>query len=677
MGALWPSLPAVNQDEYLSLAPLTWFSKPPQARSPDLAQLEGEFLGVRFPNRAYSYVGAVKAFMYHTTGLSTELSSLRAFNAAVFAVFFFLSCLITINASVAPWTALAIFTGLFVTDTSLIVLAITDEGPIVVGFLFAALLVMTVLSTLTRPSLRLWPALVVIAFVGVWDRINFVWYLAAALAGTVIVEVLLERERRGLRVVLVATAALAALLALHLVVPPYIEILLKGIVGGHAATDFARHLRTLLAYTDPFGAFHRYVDVGDAASTRIYLAYRALFCFGCLGVIAACVWQGTARRRADPVHARGLLFFGAFVGTVALAIVATPHTWSSHHIVLCKPFLYIATALLVAGARIHRRACVALISVVILFSGYTGARALADLRSAKPVGGVYGVSWNAVDAWRAAVASPVGRVYALDWGVFYPGIVNSAPEQRWYMSAARGSEQIWGLTHGRTDEAVGLLSRTGGRKPAVDKSVLADGRLRIESQTRFADHPGEGWTFTVIRNQAPGADTPKLDNPANNLVGNSMFRELDDSWIFKYTPHLEPTAVQVEFLDCGPSGIRCAKLSNLRPVDSRLTQVVGLAAATTYMVSAQVRTQGVDGDRIGAHVAFVSHPNIMSADLRGNSGWQSVRFFVVTGAHPRTIELALRLGSWGSTTTGSAWFTRAVVRPIAAVPIGAVVHKLN
>src|SRR3972149_1063375 len=56
--ALWPGLPPVNQDEYLPLLPMSWFTKEPNARTSLLRSYVIRVLGRDVPALAYPYAGS-------------------------------------------------------------------------------------------------------------------------------------------------------------------------------------------------------------------------------------------------------------------------------------------------------------------------------------------------------------------------------------------------------------------------------------------------------------------------------------------------------------------------------------------------------------------------------------------------------------------------------------------
>ena len=62
---------------------------------------------------------------------------------------------------------------------------------------------------------------------------------------------------------------------------------------------------------------------------------------------------------------------------------------------------------------------------------------------------------------------------------------------------------------------------------------------------------------------------------------------------------------------------------------------------------------------------------ISSLDLHGNSNWQKLGFYLKIGRHGADVDVALRLGGFGSLNTGRAFFRSASVAKVGAVPEGA------
>jgi len=115
--------------------------------------------------------------------------------------------------------------------------------------------------------------------------------------------------------------------------------------------------------------------------------------------------------------------------------------------------------------------------------------------------------------------------------------------------------------------------------------------------------------------------------------------------------------------------IRCPERN-----DARLIQRVKLKPHSVYRLSAWVRTEDVrvaeKGGDVGANIG-VYGTFVKSEDVKGTTGWKEISTIVFTTDEP-CLEIALRLGFWGSTCVGKAWFddVRLTPIPMARVRLG-------
>ncbi len=678
MVSLWPALPPVHQDEYLPTLPLAWYVKPAQAHTALLASYTSEFFGLRVPVRAYAYVGAPKAFIYGATGVPLSVSGYRIANATGVAVLIatvsWTAYRLAGGGLLAAWLCLALLLG----DTSLLVLGVTDEGPIVLDLLAAVALVALLHDSLARP--RWWRALALAmaVLVGIWDRVNFLWYVGSGLGAFTLSSLTQPRRGRWRSWVWTLLGVAGGLAGVYAVVPQYLDSVKHGFDAGAlptSAEDLARHLAYLIKLGDPFSAYHRYVEVNLEHPGGVYLAYRVAICALFAITTAAGLAVGLARLRDRREDAATPLYLGLFLLGLVAAITLTTHAWASHHIVVIKPFLYLTLAYLVSELGRGRILCAGLSVALALFFAYTGYQGLAELRVARPLRGLYGVTWNAVDAWRAAVASEVESVYVLDWGVFYPGLANSRPLQRWENARSETLEDVSALTHGRADVLTGLLFNldAGHAWVAARTRRRTD---RIVSTRTFSDHRGDRWGFQVIHARKSPRSSPSFAVAAQNLVEDPSFGDKDAKWK-RRVAGANPDSVEISFPECGSRGLRCARLVNRAPADSWLIQDVVLDANTTYEISTEARSEGVSGGTTGVQLSLVGPSGIHTADLRGDSGWRRLRIFVSNGDKPASVGVAVRLGDYGQLATGAGWFTAVDVHAVAQPSPGAPSFELD
>ncbi len=98
--------------------------------------------------------------------------------------------------------------------------------------------------------------------------------------------------------------------------------------------------------------------------------------------------------------------------------------------------------------------------------------------------------------------------------------------------------------------------------------------------------------------------------------------------------------------------------------DARWMQSLNLGPGWYYF-SAKVRTEGVGPNATGASLSILED-GIMSPDLRGTNDWRELGFYLKVGGQGGDLELACRLGGFGSVNTGRAFF-----RDVSAVAVAA------
>jgi hypothetical protein len=111
------------------------------------------------------------------------------------------------------------------------------------------------------------------------------------------------------------------------------------------------------------------------------------------------------------------------------------------------------------------------------------------------------------------------------------------------------------------------------------------------------------------------------------------------------------------------------EIDALRPNDARWMQSLTLSPGW-YRFNVEVRTENVGAQQTGANLSIMED-GAMSPDIRGTTGWQPVSFYLQVGATGADVELALRVGGFGSLNTGKAFFRKVQAEKITAPPTGA------
>ena len=120
----------------------------------------------------------------------------------------------------------------------------------------------------------------------------------------------------------------------------------------------------------------------------------------------------------------------------------------------------------------------------------------------------------------------------------------------------------------------------------------------------------------------------------------------------------------------------CVRIVNNSDNDFRLYQDISVKKNSYYLISCDVKTSNI----VGAGGANISVINSFagSESLKGtNSEWTTLSFYGKTAARQTKLTLAVRLGGYGATCSGEAWFDNASVRLVDEVPAGAAVLDLS
>ena len=106
------------------------------------------------------------------------------------------------------------------------------------------------------------------------------------------------------------------------------------------------------------------------------------------------------------------------------------------------------------------------------------------------------------------------------------------------------------------------------------------------------------------------------------------------------------------------------EVDNLQANDGRWMQPLTVQPGW-YQLSVDVRTENVGAKETGATIS-VMEDGIMSADIHGTTDWQRVTLYLKVGGHGADIDVALRVGGFGSLNTGKAFFRNATLVQIDA-----------
>jgi len=108
------------------------------------------------------------------------------------------------------------------------------------------------------------------------------------------------------------------------------------------------------------------------------------------------------------------------------------------------------------------------------------------------------------------------------------------------------------------------------------------------------------------------------------------------------------------------SGGHAARIDSPTENDARWTQYVIVTPNTSYVLSGWIKTTNVGQPTIGANLGLVDGwPH--SADVRSTQDWTYVEVMLDSGSRTE-LWIGARLGHWGNTNTGVAWFDDLALR---------------
>ena len=497
---LWPHLPPFHEDEILPLVPLIPVLKRPEAYGAAfLANRHVDVFGFPVALVSYTLEGPLKALCYAVVLPLTRafyrpelvIGAYRASNLlwtwALFAL------IVAACRRLSGWCAAFLCLALLIPDHGLVYLGVTDMGR-PNSLTLSLLLLLVVCTHADRPRWRTAMGVALVVFVGTWSRVDFGWFVAAAIAACLAADLCLRRFAT-LPVVVGAAVGLGMLAP---IVPQYFSQVADGLSQRIPLTDFPRlqnHVSRLLLLADPWGTYRRQFDVGAHLQDVPYVAYRCAYLALCLVVPVALGVLAVRRRRA------GFVVLAAFPALVLAAIAETEQSYEVHHIANLKPALYVAASVLAAELAGERRARIPVLAAwagLTLGGLWVHTRAFADLSTAAPPRGPYwGVTWNMSDAWQAAARSPANVVVAADFGVWVPGALSSPPDQRWESVAIPDEPTLDREMAG--GHVVGFVFMANG----ANAWLLGTERYPVAERRVFDLHPGDAWAFVVLAGVPP------------------------------------------------------------------------------------------------------------------------------------------------------------------------------
>jgi hypothetical protein len=128
----------------------------------------------------------------------------------------------------------------------------------------------------------------------------------------------------------------------------------------------------------------------------------------------------------------------------------------------------------------------------------------------------------------------------------------------------------------------------------------------------------------------------------------------------------EPSAVTFNWTHPPNGGPGELEVDALKPDDARWMQSLTLKPGWYYM-SAEIRTENVGAQNSGATIS-VMEDGIMSPEIKGTTNWTRVGLYLHVGKKGADVEVAARIGGFGSLNSGRAFYRNVGVVPIDAPP---------
>ena len=103
---------------------------------------------------------------------------------------------------------------------------------------------------------------------------------------------------------------------------------------------------------------------------------------------------------------------------------------------------------------------------------------------------------------------------------------------------------------------------------------------------------------------------------------------------------------------------------NVKEADQKIIKQVTIEPGQALKFEAEIKTHDVRGSRAGAFICIMD-TYWDSQMVRGTSDWQSVQLIVVNETSESTeMPFCLRLGHYGATVSGEAWFRNVTAYPV-------------
>jgi 4-amino-4-deoxy-L-arabinose transferase-like glycosyltransferase len=390
--------------------------------------IASEAFGV--PTMLMPYIGALKAYLYTPIfavfGVSVDSIRIPAVLLATVAL---LLAVLLIRRLLGLWPAVALAV-LLATDPVYGAVSRADWGPIVLSALLRMVAVLCYFGFLRRKSVRYLWLLVAVLALGLYNKIDYGWFIAALCIAAIVVHhgELREMVRSRRSAVLSPLGVFAAILLVE-----FVKLVLPAM--RLPTTDAPVSLGTRITEVDQLFrgtvngvAVYEYMT-GSVLNHSTLMGW--LFPWILIGSVLVALWyllRGRRRETCDPLRATASAtsFFLILFVVIIIGIVATRQATGPQHIMLLWPLpTVLGVCLLATAARVPlasaRKAAVVVVGVPLVALALTQVRTTLTYVHAYRDDRHWSSIWSpeiyaAADAVRRA-APGAQSVISADWGL--------------------------------------------------------------------------------------------------------------------------------------------------------------------------------------------------------------------------------------------------------------------
>ena len=161
----------------------------------------------------------------------------------------------------------------------------------------------------------------------------------------------------------------------------------------------------------------------------------------------------------------------------------------------------------------------------------------------------------------------------------------------------------------------------------------------------------------------------------NNLLSNGSFEQLDgtgspvDWYENAYYDEIGYSRLSISS-DYAHSGSYSVMVENASPNDARYICSVSVQPSSTYKLSGYVLVDHMDPEGNGANLAIEDVYAFSERVFDTNGEWQYIEWYGKTGAKQKSVTIGVRVGGYGSESTGKAYFDDISLEKVNVLPDG-------